>query len=73
MLIKDSSNPTPFFTRKPVPEVFKTEVERQRYWAKEKKRWLFTVHTITDDKIILLPQKGVKFPYEMELIPLPEP
>jgi hypothetical protein len=40
---------------------------------KEKKRWLFTVHTITDDKIILLPQKGVKFPYEMELIPLPEP
>lgn len=40
---------------------------------KEKKSWLFTVHTITDDKIILLPQKGVKFPYEMELIPLPEP
>ena len=41
--------------------------------TKEKKRWLFTVRSITDDKIILLPQKGVKFPYEMELIPLPEP
>jgi hypothetical protein len=40
MLIKDASNPTPFFTRKPVPEVFKTEVDRQRYWAKEKKRWI---------------------------------
>jgi len=41
--------------------------------TKEKKKWLFTVRSITDDKIILLPQKGVKFPYEMELIPLPEP
>jgi hypothetical protein len=40
MLIKDASNPTPFFTRKPIPEVFKTEVDRQKYWAKEKKRWL---------------------------------
>ena len=41
--------------------------------TKEKKKWLFTVRSITDDKIVLLPQKGVKFPYEMELIPLPEP
>ncbi len=41
--------------------------------TKEKKKWLFIVRSITDDKIILLPQKGVKFPYEMELIPLPEP
>ena len=41
--------------------------------TKGKKRWLFTVKSINDDKIILVPQKGVKFPYEMELIPLPEP
>jgi hypothetical protein len=41
--------------------------------TKGKKRWLFTVKSINDDKIILIPQKGVKFPYEMELIPLPEP
>jgi hypothetical protein len=40
MLIKDASNPTPFFTRKPVPELFRTEVDRQKYWAKEKKRWI---------------------------------
>jgi hypothetical protein len=41
--------------------------------TKGKKRWIFTVKSINDDKIILIPQKGVKFPYEMELIPLPEP
>lgn len=40
MLIKNASNPTPFFTRKPIPTVFKTEVDRQRYWAKEKKIWI---------------------------------
>lgn len=40
MLIKDAQNPTPFFVRKPMPTVFKTEVERQRYWAKEKEIWI---------------------------------
>jgi len=40
MLILDKSNPTPFFTRKPTPEHFKTEVDRQKYWAKEKKTWI---------------------------------
>lgn len=40
MLIKDKSNPTPFFVRKPIPTVFKTEVDRQRYWAKEKEIWI---------------------------------
>jgi hypothetical protein len=40
MLIKDASNPTPFFVRKPIPSIFKTEVEKQRYWAKEKKIWI---------------------------------
>lgn len=40
MLIKDASNPTPFFKRKPIPETFKTEVERQRYWSKEKEVWV---------------------------------
>lgn len=41
--------------------------------TKGKKKWLFTVKSISDDKIVLLPHKDIKFPYEMELIPLPEP
>jgi hypothetical protein len=40
MLIKDASNPTPFFTRKEPPAFFKTEADRVRYWEKEKKIWL---------------------------------
>lgn len=40
MLIKDASNPTPFFTRKEPPIFFKTETDRLRYWEKEKKIWL---------------------------------
>jgi hypothetical protein len=31
--------PAPFFTRKPKP-TFKTAVEKQRYWAKEKEYWI---------------------------------
>jgi hypothetical protein len=39
MTIIDKSNPKPFFTRKPTPTTFKTELERQRYWGKEKEIW----------------------------------
>ena len=37
--IIDKINPTPFFVRKPIPTSFKTEVEKQKYWAKEKEIW----------------------------------
>ena len=39
MLILDKSNPRPFFKRKPIPEFFKTEYDRQKYWENEKKIW----------------------------------
>jgi hypothetical protein len=40
MTIIDKSNPTPFFVRKPIPETFKTSLDKQKYWEKEKKIWV---------------------------------
>lgn len=39
VVIDKIKSPTPFFTYKPKP-TFNTEIERQRYWAKEKERWI---------------------------------
>lgn len=39
-IIDKTAPPAPFFTRVPRPEIFKTELERQKYWAKEKERWI---------------------------------
>jgi len=37
--IIDKSNPKPIFVRTPMPTTFKSELERQRYWGKEKEIW----------------------------------
>lgn len=39
-LIIDKANPKPFFVRKPTPETFKTTLDQQKYWEKEKKIWM---------------------------------
>lgn len=39
-IIDKTAPPAPFFTRKPKPKVFRTDLERQRYWAKEKEYWI---------------------------------
>ncbi len=38
-IIDKTKPPAPFFTRKPIP-TFKTDLERQRYWGKEKEYWI---------------------------------
>jgi len=40
IIIDKIKEPTPFFVRKPHPTVFKTDLEKQRYWAKQKKYWV---------------------------------
>lgn len=40
IIIDNIKNPAPFFTRTPHPTVFKTTLEEQRYWAKQKKYWI---------------------------------
>jgi hypothetical protein len=32
--------PSPFFTRKPHPTIFKTTLDEQKYWANQKKTWV---------------------------------
>jgi hypothetical protein len=39
-IIDKTAPPAPFFKRKPKPQNFKTSIERQRYWAKEKEYWV---------------------------------
>ena len=41
MIIVDKiKSPSPFFTRKPHPTVFKSTYEEQKYWAQQKKYWV---------------------------------
>jgi hypothetical protein len=41
MIIVDKIKaPSPFFTRKPHPTVFKSTYEEQKYWAQQKKYWV---------------------------------
>ena len=39
-IIDNIAPPAPFFTRKPKPTTFKTELDEKRYWEKEKQRWI---------------------------------
>lgn len=39
-IIDNIKDPTPFFVRKPHPTVFKTTLDEQKYWAKQKKYWV---------------------------------
>jgi len=40
IIIDKIKDPAPFFTRKEIPNIFKTTLDEQKYWAKEKKYWL---------------------------------
>jgi hypothetical protein len=40
IIIDKIKDPTPFFTRKDKPTMFKTTLDEQKYWAKEKERWV---------------------------------
>ena len=39
-IIDKIKDPAPFFTRVPHPTVFKTTLERQKYWAEQKRIWV---------------------------------
>ncbi len=40
IIIDKIKDPTPFFTRKEKPSVFKTTLDEQKYWANEKRLWI---------------------------------
>ena len=40
IIIDKIKDPTPFFTRKPHPTVFKSDYEEKKYWAQQKKYWV---------------------------------
>jgi len=39
-VIDKIKDPAPIFTRTPHPEIFKTTLDQQKYWAKQKKYWI---------------------------------
>lgn len=39
-IVDKIKDPAPFFVRKPKPSVFKTDLDKKKYWAKEKEIWL---------------------------------